>query len=153
VAARRAQSVAPRALCGNDGRLFGHDAILGKGGPQVDFNNDDHLDVCQNIEVVLKQQYERNPDLTDTLCVFPLDAAKTAVKQRYGYAKNEKITEHLLAQGVIAWCVSIGEERVGKVNDLTLKEYLNQVDKIKRSVKRHSTDGQRAYYEFIKNYV
>jgi hypothetical protein len=120
---------------------------------QVDFSNDDHLDVCQNIEVGLKEQYELNPDLTDTLCVFALDAAKTALKQRCGYAKNEKVTEHPLAQGVIAWCVFVGEQRIGKVNNLTLKEYLNQVDKIKRSVRRHSRDGQRAYYEFIRDYV
>ncbi len=119
----------------------------------MDFNNDEHLDVCQNIEVGLKQQYQQQADLTDTLCVFALDAAKTAIKQRFGYAKNEKVTEHPLAQGVIAWCVSVGEERIGKVNNLTLKDYLTQIDKIKRSVNRHSKDGQRAYYEFIKNYV
>ena len=119
----------------------------------MDFKNDEHLDVCQNIEVGLKQQYELNADLTDTLCIFALEAAKTALKQRFGYAKNEKLTDHPLAQGVIAWCVSVGEERIGKVNDLTLKDYLNLIDKIKRSVKRHSTDGQRAYYEFIRDYV
>jgi hypothetical protein len=119
----------------------------------VDLNNDVHLDVCQNIEVGLKQQYELHADLTDTLCLFALDAAKTALKQRAGFAKNEKVTDHPLAQGVIAWCVFVGEERIGKVNDLTLKEYLNLIDKIKRSVKLHSADGQRAYYEFIRGYV
>lgn len=116
-------------------------------------DDDDHLDVCQNIEVGLKEQYELLPDLTDTLCIFALDAAKVAVKQHFGYAKNEKVSNHPLAQGVIEWCVSIGEERVGKINDLTLKEYLNRIDKIKRSVMRHSKDGQRAYYEFIRNFI
>ena len=119
----------------------------------MDWNDDANLDVCQNIEAGLKEQYELHADLTDTLCVFALDAAKTALKQRAGFAKNEKVTEHPLAQGVIAWCVSVGEERIGKVNDLTLKEYLNLIDKVKRSVKLHSTGGQRAYYEFIRNYV
>ena len=119
----------------------------------MDFNDDEHIDVCQNLEVALKQQYELQSDLTDTLCIFALDAAKTAIKQRSGYAKNEKVTDHPLAQGVIAWCVSVGEERIGKVNNLALKDYLNRIDKIKRSVKRHSTDGERAYYEFIKDYV
>ncbi len=118
-----------------------------------DFNNDQHLDVCQNIEVGLKEQYELNPGLTDALCVFALEAGKIAIKQRSGYAKNEKVTDHPLAQGIIAWCVHVGEERIGKVNNLTLKDYLNRIDKIKRSVKRHSTDGQRAYYEFIRNYI
>lgn len=115
--------------------------------------DDEHLDVCQNIEVGLKQQYELHADLTDKLCAFALDAGKTAIKQRSGFAKNEKITSHPLAQGIIAWCVLVGEERIGKVNNLTLKEYLNRIDKIKRSVNRHSTEGPRAYYEFIRNFV
>ena len=119
----------------------------------MDFEDDEYLDVCQNIEAGLKEQYELQSDLTDTLCIFALDAAKTAIKQRSGYAKNEKVTDHPLAQGVIAWCVFVGEQRIGKVNNLTLKDYLNLIDKIKRSVKRHSTDGERAYYEFIKDYV
>ena len=119
----------------------------------MDFNDDEHLDVCQNIEVGLKQQYELNDALTDTLCVFALEAAKIAVKQHCGFAKNEKVSSHPLAQGVIEWCVSVGAERIGKVNDLTLKDYLNRIDKIKRSVRRHSSFGERAYYEFIRDYV
>ncbi len=115
--------------------------------------DDEHLDVCQNIEVGLKAQYEQHADLTDKVCAFALDAAKVAVKQHHGFAKNEKVTDHPLAQGIIAWCVSLGEERIGKVNDLSLKEYLNRIDKIKRSVNRHSTDGPRAYYEFIRNFM
>lgn len=79
--------------------------------------DDAHLDVCQNIEAGLKEQYELHPDLTDKLCVF------------------------------------VGEERIGKVNDLTLKKYLNRVDKIKRSVNRHATEGPRAYYEVIRNFI
>ena len=119
----------------------------------MDFNDDKHIDVCQNIEAGLKQQYELHAGLTDTLCIFALDAAKTAIKQHYGHGKNEKVSGHPLAQGVIEWCVSVGEERIGKVNDLTLQEYLIRIEKIKRSVKRHSTGGQRAYYEFIRDYV
>lgn len=115
--------------------------------------DDKHLDVCQNIEVGLKEQYELHDELTDKLCAFALDAAKVAVKQQQGFAKNEKVTTHPLAQGIIAWCVTLGDERIGKINNLTLKEYLNRIDKIKRSVNRHSTDGPRAYYEFIRNYL
>lgn len=43
--------------------------------------------------------------------------------------------------------------QIEKINDLTLKEYLAKIDKIKKSVKRHSDYGRRAYYEFIKEYV
>ena len=119
----------------------------------VDFNDDDHLDVCQNIEVGLKQQYEVHADLTDSICVFALENAKIAIRKECGFAKNEKVTDHLLAKGIINWCIAIGIERIGKVNNLTLAEYLARIEKIKRSVKRHSAYGARGYYEFIRNYV
>lgn len=119
----------------------------------MDLNNDAHLDVCQNIEIGLKRQYELNSDLTDSLCAFALDNAKIAVKKRFGFAKNEKTAEHPLAKGIIDWCVDIGNERIGKVNDLTLDEYLARIEKVKRSVIRHSVYGRRGYYEFIKDYV
>ena len=119
----------------------------------MDFNDDEHLDVCQNIEVGLKKQYEVNSALTDSICIFALDNAKIAIKKQFGFAKNEKVTDHPLAKGIIDWCISIGMERIGKVNNLTLAEYVNRIEKIKRSVARHSTDGARGYYDFIRNYV
>ena len=119
----------------------------------MDLNDDEHIDVCRNIEVGLKEQYELNPELTDSICLFALDNAKIATKKRFGYAKNEQVTSHPLAQGIIECCVTIGIERTGKVNDLTLSEFINSIEKIKRSVKRHSTYGTRGYYEFIKDYV
>ena len=119
----------------------------------MDFNDDDHIDVCQSIEVGLKRQYELHANLTDSLCIFALDGAKTATKKHFGYAKNEKVSDHALAKGIIDWCVAVGVERIGKVNNLTLQEYLAQIEKIKRSVIRHSADGSRAYYEFIRDYV
>ncbi|MDB5902955.1 MAG: hypothetical protein JWM26_1833 [Betaproteobacteria bacterium] len=119
----------------------------------MDLSDDDHLDVCQNIEAGLKQQYEHHADLTDAICIFALDNAKVAVRKRFGYAKNEKVTDHPLAQGVIAWCVNVGAERIGNINDLTLAEYIVRIEKIKRSVTRHSAYGVRGYYEFIRNFL
>ncbi len=116
-------------------------------------NDDKHIDVCQNIEVGLKEQYELNPKLTDNQCIFALDSAKIAIKQEYGYAKNERVTKMEDAQGIIQWCVGIGKERIDKINDLTLKEYISKIEKIKRSVNRHSKYGSRGYYNFIKDYV
>ncbi|MDP2784003.1 MAG: hypothetical protein Q8O38_05350 [Sulfurimicrobium sp.] len=118
-----------------------------------DFNEDKHLDVCQNIEVGLKAEYELHPELTDNLCIFGLENAAIAIKQKFGYAKNEKVTNHPLLGGVIEWCVTIGMERIGAINDLTLKEYVARIEKIKTSVKIHSTYGARGYYDFIKEYV
>jgi hypothetical protein len=120
----------------------------------MDFNDDIHLDVCQNIEVGLKEQYELYPELTDNLCVFGLEQAIVALKKKAGYAKNMKVSNDPLVQGIIKWCVDIGEMRIGKLNDLTLEEYVARIKKIKKSVILHSSlGGKRGYYEFIKDYV
>ena len=113
----------------------------------------DHLDVLQNIEAGLKQQYEVDHSLTDQVCAFALESAKIAVKHHFGFAPNENVSSRPELQGVIHWCVMLGEERVGKVNDLTLKEYVALIEKVRRSVVRHSEDGSRAYFEFIKRFV
>ncbi len=119
----------------------------------MDFGDDLHLDVCQNIEIGLKQQYEHHADLTDSLCIFALENAKTAIQKHFGYAKNKKVTDHPLATGIIQWCVALGTERIGKVNNLTLREYLARIEKIKRSVNRHSAYGTRGHYEFVRKFV
>lgn len=96
----------------------------------MDYSDDEHLDVCQNIEFGLKQQYEALPDLTDSLCVFALGAAKIAVKKQFGFARNERVPDNALARGIVEWCVAVAVDRIGKVNDLTLAEYLTRLDKV-----------------------
>ncbi len=118
----------------------------------MDFNDDKHLDVCQNIELGLTREYERNPNLTDSLCILALENAKIAAKHQFGYAKNESFSSASELQGIIQWCVEIACERVGKVNDLTLKEFTACLDKVRRSVKSHSDAGRRGYFEFIRNF-
>lgn len=119
----------------------------------MDFNDDAHLDVCREIEVRLKAQYQQHPELTDQLCAFGLDNAVIAIKQHCGYAKNEQVSKHPLIAGIVEGCVELGDSRIGKVNDLTLKEYVITIAKIKRSVLRHAAHGNRAYYEFIQDFV
>ena len=119
----------------------------------MDSNDDEHIDVCQNIEVGLRQQYEKHPELTDAQCIFALDNAKIAIKKEFGYAKNEQIKNTERTQGIISWCVSVGLERIEKVNNLTLKDYIGRLEKIKKSVKRHSKYGSRGYFEFVRKYV
>jgi hypothetical protein len=119
----------------------------------MDFDDDPYLDVCQNIEAGLCREYDINPELTDTKCTFALDAAKVAIKQKFGFAKNQKVNRLPGTEGVIDWCVEVGLARIDKVNDLTLKEYVAQLEKIRKSVERHSAAGPRGYYEFIKDYV
>lgn len=119
----------------------------------MDFTNDAHLDVCQNIEVGLKAEYESHPELTDKLCILGLENAIIAIKQKFGYAKSEIVSTNPLLGGIIEWCVSVGMARIRIVNDLTLKEYVARIDKIKKSVNRHSAYGTRGYYDFIKEFV
>lgn len=119
----------------------------------MDFNDDEHIDVCQNIEAGLREQYELHSELTDTQCIFALENAKVAIKKEFGYSKNERITDMEEVQGIINWCVALGLERIEIVNNLTLKEYVARIEKIRKSVKRHSNYGRRGYYNFIKQYV
>jgi len=119
----------------------------------MDFDDNPHIDVCQNIEAGLRREYDVNPDLTDTKCMFALDAAKVAIKQEFGFAKNQKVNRLPGTDVIIDWCVEVGLARIDKVNNLTLKEFVAQIEKIRKSVERHSAAGPRAYYEFIKNYV
>ncbi len=112
------------------------------------FENDEHLDICQNIEFGLMKQYEINPALTDSLCIFALDQAKVAIKQSFGFAANERVTDNEQVKGIIDWCVAVGVQRVKKDGDLSLKEYVKRIEKVKKSVKRHSLFGPRGYYQF-----
>lgn len=114
---------------------------------------DSHIDVLQNIEFGLKAEYEKNDNLNDTKTIAALENAKIAIKQEFGFAKNEKVITNDDSKGIIDWCVLVGKERINKVNSLTLKEYVSKIDKVKRSVERHSGSGNRGYYEFIKDYV
>lgn len=114
---------------------------------------DEHLDVCQNIEFGLKKQYELNPLLTDATCILALENARIAIKKQYNFAKNESVTDMAEAQGIIQWCVDLGLQRIDKINHLTLKEYVRRLDQVRKSVIRHAAYGRRGYYEFIRNFV
>lgn len=84
-----------------------------------------------------------------TLCVFSLENAIIATKREFGFARSERVTDHPLLGGNIERCVSVGLERIGKVNALTSKENVARIDKIKISVIRHSDYGTRSYCDFI----
>ncbi len=116
------------------------------------FEDDEYLDVCQNIEFGLVKQYEHHPDLTDTICIFALEQAKVAIKKQFGFACNEKVTDLEQARGIIDWCVVVGLERVKDNQDLSLKEYVKRIEKIRKSVSRHSRFGSRGYYEFTRKF-
>ena len=66
--------------------------------------------------MALKEQYEQHPELTDIKCIFALENAKIAIKQKFGYAQNESVTDMEELQGIIDRCVTIGLERIEKMN-------------------------------------
>ena len=117
------------------------------------FADDSHLDVCHNIEATLVQCYRRDPKLTDLLCEFALDNAKITIKQHFGCPQNERVSQSDSVAPIVAFCVYIGVERIGKINDLTLKEFVARLDKIKATVQRHSRAGGCGYYEFVSPFM
>jgi hypothetical protein len=119
----------------------------------MSMNDEMHFEVLQNIEAGLKLQYELHPDLTDSLCVLGLENAVIAIKQEFGYAKNESLLQHPLTAGITDWCTEVGLRRINETDNLSLKEYIAAINKVKRSVTRHSAYGARGYYDFIRNYV
>jgi len=60
----------------------------------MSLDDDEHLDVCQNMKVGLKHQYELHPDLTDSVCIFALGSAKIAVRKQFGFARNQTVPTH-----------------------------------------------------------
>ncbi|MBI9032143.1 hypothetical protein JEZ13_09115 [bacterium] len=114
---------------------------------------DRYLDVLQNIEFGLKEEYENNKNLNDVKLIFALENAIIAIKKEFGYARNDKIVEDNDTNGVIYHCVQVGLERINNIKDISLKDYVKCIERVKKSVMRHSQSGRRGYYDFIKNYV
>ena len=73
-------------------------------------------------------EYEKNENLIDSKTVFALEYAKIAIKQEFGFAKNEKVVIDDDSRGIIEWCVSVGKDRINQINNLTLKDYINRID-------------------------
>ena len=112
-----------------------------------------YLEILNNNELGLKEEYEFNEALSDNKLIFALENAIIAIKKEFGYARNEKIVVDDDTKTVIDHCVIIGKYRISKSNEINLKDYVKCLEQIKKSVKRHSQDGRRGYYDFVKNYV
>lgn len=105
-----------------------------------------------DIETILVAEYEKNPNLTDGQCIFGLENAKIAVKQHFGFGKSETIKRHAETDNIINNLAQLADKH-HQANNLTPKEFITQLDKISRSVRRHSEHGHRAYYQFVKDYI
>jgi len=111
------------------------------------------LFICQNIEFGLKQEYEKNPELSDSACARALDCAKISCKHQFGFAKNESVSVTDEMQGIVMLCIAISIKQVKELESLTLKEYISCIEKVRRSVLLHSQDGKRGYYEFVRRFL
>ena len=116
-------------------------------------DSDRELFYCQAIETGLSAQYHLHPELTDGLCVLGLDNAIVALKQKFGFAKNEVVLSRPSIDGIVEYVCSVGLDNIGNQEELTLKDFIAVINKIKKSVIRHSAFGPRAYFNFVKDYV
>ena len=116
-------------------------------------DNEEHMDVCQNIESGLVQIYENHLDLSDKKVINAMNMGKIAIKQAFGFAKNESINPDACEQEVVDLLVAIGQQCIDEKVNLSLRDYCKLIEKIAKSVDRHNAYGPRGYYEFIKNYV
>lgn len=114
---------------------------------------DTEIALAQLVETNLGAEYQFRPELTDALCVIGLDNSIIALKHAFGFARNETVLSRPVIDGIVAHVVDIGVDSIGNLGDVTLKDYIAVIHKIKKSVIRQLTFGPRAYYDFIKNYV
>ena len=111
------------------------------------------LFICQNIEFGLKQEYEKNSELSDLVCARALDYAKISCKHHFGFAKNESAPATEEMKGIVMLCIAISIKQVKELETLTLKEFISCIEKVRRSVLLHSQDGKRGYYEFVRRFL
>jgi hypothetical protein len=116
-------------------------------------NAEQELSLCQGIETELRMEYDKTAELTDALCAIGLDNTIIALKHHFGFARNETVLIHPAFAGIIDGISEMGITIIGNTEGITLKDFIAVINKIKKSVIRHSADGPSAYYAFIKQYV
>lgn len=117
-------------------------------------SHDKNLDVLQNIELSLVNIYKKHDEIIDSMVMMALGKSKIAIQQKFGFGKGRNaIPDTEIECLIIDSVVEIGLNRINKVNELKLDEYVRLIDKIARSVDTHRQHGLRGYYDFIKNYV
>jgi hypothetical protein len=119
----------------------------------MDAPDDPRMDLLHSIEAGLVGEYGQHPELTDSLCIFGLENAKVAVKQAFGFGRNESCSRTPATTGIIDGCVALAKEAIAADPSLTVKEFNSKLDKVIRSVRRHSQDGRRSYYEFVRGFA
>ena len=109
--------------------------------------------MLKELESALVDEYRGNSQLQDLKVAMALDHAKVALKQEFGFAKKETVSDEWLIQGIIEKVKVIGCKWIADHEDIDVRCVVSLVDKVKRSVNRHSSHGLRGYYEFVKNFV
>ena len=117
------------------------------------FKSDTHMAVCQAIEQVLLSHYRLQDELSDPQSVFALDKTKIALKKQFGFAKNEVLAPHELTQNLVDDLLEMGLIIIEQDKTMPLKEFIDLLDKVKKSVQRHSNYGSRGYFLFIQQHL
>lgn len=82
------------------------------------------LPLAEKIERALMQEYQRTPALTDVLCIFGIENARIAIRQHFGFGRNERLSVGPETRGVVDACVAIAKEHVDEDAGLSMKEFL-----------------------------
>lgn len=129
---------------------------------------EEYMDVLQNIEFGLVGAYDRNPNLTDTGCMYAVEAL---IKVYTGDLRGREVAlpqfkpeEQEAYDAVKAMCdLRLGrtsmEDKEGKKVEaggepLTLEEIIACLKRILKSINTwYKRGGRRGYYEFVRQFI
>jgi len=121
---------------------------------------DDHLDLLQNIEMVIVEAHRTNPAITDFDVTEALDALTRQYSAEVAARQPSVIPLDPRAQAVYQNVREICEWRLGRRLDKemdppdSLAEIVSALRRIIKSVGRWSgRGGKRGYLDFVKDYL
>ena len=120
----------------------------------------DHLDLLQNIEIVIVEAHRANAEVTDFYVTDALDALTRQYSAEELGRQPSVISLDPRAQAVYQNVRPICEWRLGRIPDKemdppdSMADIVSALRRIMKSVGRWSgRGGKRGYLDFVKNYL
>ena len=120
----------------------------------------DHLDLLQNMEIVIVEAHRSNPEVTDFDVTDALDALTRQYSAEVLGRQPSVISLDPRAQAVYQNVRQICEWRLGRTPDRemdppdSMDDIVSALRRIMKSVGRWSgRGGKRGYLDFVKNYL
>ena len=120
----------------------------------------DHLDLLQNMEIVIVEAHKFNPEVTDFDVTDGLDALTRQYSAEVLGRQPSVISLDPRAQAVYQNVRQICEWRLGRRPDMemdppdSMDDIVSALRRIMKSVGRWSgRGGKRGYLDFVKNYL